>query len=68
MSALTRRSRATAPIGGTSGPAQASTIRARRARAWADVARRVHRSNIARSSADSSSSSFGPDEELTHQQ
>ncbi len=61
MSAVTRRSLATATIAGTSGPAHASTIRARRASAWAEVARRVHRSNTARSSSDSSNgSSFGP--------
>src|SRR5215218_2276438 len=61
VSAVTPRSRATATIGGTSGPAHASTIRARKASAWADVARRVHRSNTARSSADNSNgSNFGP--------
>ncbi len=61
VSAATRNSRATATIGGTSGPAHASTIRARRASAWADDDRRVHRSNTARSSPDSSNgSSFGP--------
>ncbi|MFI5635715.1 hypothetical protein ACIA8E_41720, partial [Streptomyces sp. NPDC051664] len=48
---------------------------ARKASAWADVARRVHRSNTARSSSDSSNgSSFGPRRgtdapaaEVTHQ-
>jgi len=61
VSAATRNSRATTTTGGTSGPAHASTIRARRASAWADDARRVHRSSTARSSSDSSNgSSFGP--------
>ena len=61
MSAATRRSRATATTGGTSGPAHANTIRARKANAWADVARRVHRSNTTRSSSASSNGfSFGP--------
>lgn len=42
VSAATRNSRATTPIGGTSAPAHASTIRARRASAWADDVRRVY--------------------------
>jgi hypothetical protein len=61
VSAATRRSRATTTIGGTSGPAHASTIRARNATACADVARRAQRSNTARSSTDNNNgSSFGP--------
>lgn len=69
VSAATRNSRATATIGGISGPAHASTIRARRASAWADDARHVHRSNTARSPSDSATvPASGPDEELTHQQ
>jgi hypothetical protein len=56
--------------GSTSGPAPAGTIRERRAKVWADEARRVHRSHTVRSSSDSSNGagSFGPREELTHQQ
>ncbi|MFE7811777.1 hypothetical protein ACFU5P_07320 [Streptomyces sp. NPDC057433] len=61
VSAATRGSRATATTGGTSGPAHAGTIRARRASARADVARRVHRSDTARPPADNiSGSGFGP--------
>lgn len=60
VSAVARSSWVTATIADASGPAHASTIRARRASAWVDVALRVHRSNTACSSTESSNGSSLP--------